>query len=106
MWTENVEAETFIESPYFPNKLRYLSIGKGMTGHNPQSGTHPGHGFKDTAGWVTIERNLLQDYRRAFPNDSDEVPAVRGIILKCDSNNTGTSAESWLATLELLAPAR
>lgn len=106
MWMENVETETFIESPYFTKKLRYLSIGKGITGHNPQPGANPGHGFNDTAGWVTIERNLLQDYRRAFPNDSDEMPAVRSVMLKCDSNNTGTSAESWLATLELLAPAR
>ncbi len=38
--------------------LRYLSIDKGVTG-NP--------------GWVMIGRDLLQDYRRTFPDDDREV---------------------------------
>jgi hypothetical protein len=106
MWTENVEPETLITSPYFTKKLRYLSIGKGVTDNDQQSGNSPEHGHQDTAGWVTIERELLKDYRRAFPDDTQEVPMIGGILLKCDSNNTHTSAESWLAILELLAPAR
>lgn len=112
VWTENVETETLMRSPYFRKKLRYLSIGKGVTlppGHDAQRAKaqgRPGHGRQDDSGWVTIERDLLQDYRSAFPTDRKQVPMVKGIMLKCDSNNTGTSAEAWLATLELLAPAK
>jgi hypothetical protein len=110
VWTENVPAETLMPSPYFRTKLRYLSIGQGVTDppgggtQGPRTEAHPGHGGQDEAGWVTIERDLLQDYRRAFPDDPPPVPMVEGIMLKCDSNNTGTSAEAWLATLELLPP--
>ena len=109
LWTEKVAPETPIQSPYFTKKMRYLSIGQGVTGaaaDHPPPRQPAGPGRQDEAGWVTIERNLLQDYRRAFPNDTQAVPALRGILIRSDSNNTNTSAEAWLATLELLAPAR
>ncbi len=109
LWTEDVAAETFIKSPYYSKKLRYLSIGMGVTdttARHRQWRKNPGQERQDDAGWVTIERHLLQDYRRAFPRDTRAVPALGGILLKCDSNNTGTSAEAWLAQLDLLAPAR
>lgn len=112
VWTENVEAETLIPSPYFRKKLRYLSIGRGVTvtpGYETQRAkarAPRGDGRQDDTGWVTIERDLLRDYRLAFPTDTQPVPMVGGIMLKCDSNNTGTSAEAWLATLELLPPAK
>ncbi|MFT5286901.1 MAG: hypothetical protein ACI8TQ_003076 [Planctomycetota bacterium] len=85
-WTEQLDVETVVESPHFSN-LRYLSIGKG-TPKNEQ--------------WISIERNLLTDYRRLFGKE-DGVPDLKGILLKCDSNNTGTSAKSEVAFVELLA---
>lgn len=112
VWTENVKAETLMLSPYFRTKLRYLSIGQGVTDarggetQGAKTGDNPGHTRQDESGWVTVERDLLQDYRRAFPDDTQPVPMVGGVMLKCDSNNTDTSAESWLETLELLAPAK
>jgi Protein of unknown function (DUF3047) len=93
LWTEQVDANTLIKSPYFAKNMRYLSIGKGTTASEAT----------DVAGWITIERNLVADYRQVFPHDKEEVPVVGGILLKCDSNNTGTSAESWLASIEILA---
>ena len=94
VWTERTEANTFIESPYFSEQMRYLSIGKGTTG---SATTNAG-------GWVTIERDLVADYRKSFPTDEKDVPDVGGILLKCDSNNTDTSAEALLASIEFLAP--
>ncbi len=84
-WTENLEPGRVVQSAHFKN-LRYLSIGSGV----PAS-----------QDWITAEHNLLEDYRRLFPKHADEVPLIRGIALKCDTNNTGGSAESWLSRIEL-----
>jgi hypothetical protein len=90
-WTEDLAPETLVRSAHY-RRLRYLSIGKGVT-----------TATADDEGWVTIERDLGQDYRRVF-GEEGEVPDVVGIMLKCDSNNTGTSASAWLADLALLPP--
>jgi hypothetical protein len=85
-WTENVEPGTVIASAHYDN-LHYVSIGKGTT---------PG------SDWATVERDVAADYASIFKRPA---PALRGIMLKCDSNDTETSAESRLAAVELLAPA-
>ena len=90
-WTENLAPETLIRSAHF-KRLRYLSVGKGLT-----------DGRDD--GWVTVERNLLEDYRRVF-GEGEEVPQLVGFMLKCDTNNTETSASAWLSDLELVAAER
>jgi len=96
-WTENLAPETLIKSAHY-KRLRYLSIGKGLT---------TGAGTEDSRdGWVTIERDLLADYRRVFGEEGGQVPDLVGFMLKCDSNNSGTSASAWLAELELVAPER
>ena len=83
-WTEDVEPEKVVRSAHYA-RLRYLSVGKATT--------------KD---WVTIERDLLADYRRVF-GEEGEVPDLVGFMLKCDSNDSGTSASAWLADVELVA---
>ncbi len=85
-WTENLASGRAVQSAHFKN-LRYLSIGSGIPA---------------APDWITIERDLLEDYRRLFPKHADDVPLLRGIALKCDTNNTGGSAESWLSKIELL----
>ena len=92
-WSENLAPETLVQSAHY-KRLRYLSIGRGVT-----TGEHGA----DSDGWVTVERNLLEDYRRVFGEDGGEVPDLVGIMLKCDSNNTGTAASAWLADLELVS---
>lgn len=84
-WTEREPEGTLIKSGHFAN-LYYLSLGAGPT---------PG------ADWVAAERDLAVDYRRAFPKDA-AVPALKGLLIKCDSNDTKTSAEAWLKSVELL----
>lgn len=85
-WTENVPAGKIITSPHFGH-IKVISIGMGKTG---------GTG----GGWVTIERNLIRDFRAAFP--SRHIMPVTGIMLKCDSNNTETTAEAGVKSIELI----
>ncbi len=42
--------------------------------------------------WVEHERNVTEDFRRAF---GLEAPAVTGVIVSTDTDNTGESAESY-----------
>lgn len=104
-WTENLAPETLVESPHF-KEVRYLSVGRGVTTPDiqreedrigEQAEGKPG----EDPSWRTVERDLLKDYRLAFPEDKEEVPQITGIVLKCDSNNTKTSAEAWLTQWSL-----
>jgi len=92
-WTENTDRDRIIQSPHF-KELRYLSIGKGL----------PPKEADGKEGWITIERDLRKDYRRAFPEDRKDVPALKAILLKCDSNNTGSSAKAEVKSIELVGP--
>jgi hypothetical protein len=84
-WTEKDEAGTLIRSGHFSN-LWYISLGKGPTRQDE---------------WTTVDRDLAADYRRAFPNETG-LPPLKGILLKCDSNDTKTRAESSLAEIDLI----
>jgi hypothetical protein len=42
--------------------------------------------------WMTVERNLLDDYRAAFAH---EPPPVVGVAIMTDTDNTGESATAW-----------
>ncbi|MEX2475847.1 DUF3047 domain-containing protein [Marinobacter sp.] len=53
----------------------------------------------DQAGeWVTVERDIVADYRAAF---GDSPPRIRGVAIMSDSDNTGESATAWYGDLEL-----
>jgi len=90
-WTETAKAGRVFQSPHF-KQLHYLSIGKGVPGKMPDG----------KGKWITIERDLRKDYHLVFPGDKKGVPALKGILLKCDSNNTGTSAKVWVNLVELV----
>ena len=42
--------------------------------------------------WVNEERNVLEDYRKAFGEDP---PLVSGVALMTDTDNTGESATAY-----------
>jgi hypothetical protein len=48
--------------------------------------------------WVAEEVNILEDYRKAFGTDP---PAVAGVAVMNDSDNTGEAAVSYLTDLEV-----
>ena len=54
---------------------------------------------KEKAGqWVEESVNVLEDYRQAF---GKEPPAMAGIAVMSDSDNTGTKAEAYLEFIEV-----
>lgn len=84
-WTEKDDAGALIPSAYFSN-LYYISLGKGATRLDR---------------WTVVERDLAADYRRAFPGERG-LPRLNAMMLKCDSNDTKTAAESALSSIELI----
>jgi hypothetical protein len=48
--------------------------------------------------WLAYERNILEDYRRAF---GEEPPLISGIAIMTDADNTGESAIAWYGNIEL-----
>jgi hypothetical protein len=92
-WTGNVVPGRVIQSAHFDN-VRYLSIGRGA----------PEREEDGQPKWITIERDLAADYRKVFATAKEPVPAIKGILLKCDSNNTATAAAAEVARVELMAP--
>jgi hypothetical protein len=48
--------------------------------------------------WVEVERNVYEDYKRAF---HEEPPPVSGIALMTDTDQTGESATAWYGDISL-----
>jgi len=51
--------------------------------------------------WVNEERNLVEDYRRAFGEDPPEIGAV---AIMTDTDNTGEEAVAWYGAIRFLPP--
>ena len=47
--------------------------------------------------WVSRERDVAADFRRAFKMDP---PFINGVIVSADTDNTGESAESYFGDIE------
>lgn len=50
--------------------------------------------------WVSRERNVAEDYRRAF---GAAAPAVSAVVVSADTDNTGETAESYFGDVEFRA---
>ena len=57
-------------------------------------------GARRVGQWVEVERNVYEDYRRAF---GEEPPPVSGIAVMTDTDQTGESAEARYGDIELRA---
>lgn len=51
--------------------------------------------------WVTVERNILDDYRNAF---GGEPPAISGVAIMTDTDNTGESVRAWFGDIGFTRP--
>jgi hypothetical protein len=49
--------------------------------------------------WVAVQRNLLDDYRKAF---GEEPPNVGAIAIMTDTDNTGETAVAWYGDIKAL----
>ena len=58
-------------------------------------------GSRRVGEWVEVERNVYEDYKRAF---REEPPPVSGIAVMTDTDQTGESAIAWYGDIELGAP--
>jgi len=84
VWDTNMEIGEIGESPNFGN-VRYIVIGSGKKGMDE---------------WHDIRRNIEEDYKKLF--NSDQVPKVAALGIKCDSNHTQSisySAIKWIRFL-------
>ncbi|MFA5338396.1 MAG: DUF3047 domain-containing protein [Candidatus Omnitrophota bacterium] len=82
VWSEDLPKGTVMTSPYFPNiKLIVVESGK-----------------KDNDEWVYEERNIQDDYRRAF----GKIPGgVGAIALMTDTDNTLSTAEALYTDIKV-----
>ncbi|MCZ4287064.1 DUF3047 domain-containing protein [Marinobacter sp. NP-6] len=58
-------------------------------------------GTTNTGEWVTVERDIVADYRKAFGR---EPPKLVGVAIMSDSDNTGASATAWYGDVSLVKP--
>jgi hypothetical protein len=57
-------------------------------------------GRADLGRWVQHERNVAEDFHRAF---GSEAPVVNGVIVSTDTDNTGEAAETYYGDIEFRA---
>ena len=51
--------------------------------------------------WLSEQHDLAADFRRAFGEESREVPPLRAILVGADADNTGGRSIGWIDTLRL-----
>ena len=83
-------ANTLPEGDMVPNPFTEQTMMVAVTSGDAQVGE-----------WVTVERNILEDYRAAF---GTEPPAIVGIGIMSDADNTGERATAWYGDIRLLPP--
>ena len=54
-------------------------------------------GDEKAGQWISVQRNIVDDYRRAF---GEEPPSVGAIAIMTDTDNTGESATAWYGDIE------
>ncbi|WP_298451623.1 DUF3047 domain-containing protein [uncultured Marinobacter sp.] len=82
IWANTLPEGEFIANPY-TDKTMMIAVNSG-------SG--------NAGEWVTIERDIMADYRKAF---GENPPPIRGIAIMSDSDNTGEQASAWYGDISL-----
>jgi len=85
IWANRLEQGAVVANP-FTDTTMMLAVESG----NEKAGQ-----------WVTAERDIVADYRRAFGTPP---PAIVGVAIMSDSDNTGGSATAWYGDLRLTRP--
>lgn len=82
IWANKLEQGALVANPYTDTTMM-LAVESG----NEKAGQ-----------WVTAKRDIVADYREAF---GTEPPAVVGVAIMSDSDNTGGSATAWYGDVTL-----
>ncbi len=85
IWANKLEKGALVANPYTDTTMM-LAVESG----NEKAGQ-----------WVTAQRDIVADYRKAF---GDEPPAIVGVAIMSDSDNTGESAKAWYGDVTLTRP--
>lgn len=85
VWDTTKKVDSTGRSATF-GKVRYIVIGSGREG---------------LGKWKEYRRNILEDYKLLF--DSSDVPKIKAIGLKCDSNHSNGHAASAIQWIRLKA---
>jgi len=85
IWANTLPEGDFVTNPY-TDKTVMVAVSSG----NEKAGE-----------WVSIERDIIADYRKAF---GENPPPVRGIAIMSDSDNTGEQATAWYGDISLRPP--
>lgn len=82
IWANRLPKETFQLSAYTSNGMM-VAVESGA---------------EKTGQWVTVRRNILEDFRKAFGEDP---PAVGAIAIMTDTDNTGETAIAWYGDITI-----
>lgn len=82
IWANRLPTDTFVANPY-SDQTMMVAVNSG----DAQAGQ-----------WVTVERDLVADYHQAF---GEAPPAIVGIGIMSDADNTGEAATAWYGDLRL-----
>lgn len=84
VWSSRLPVGTFVASPYTGNAI-VVALESG----DRKAGT-----------WVSEERNVYEDYRRAFGEDP---PELGGVAVMTDTDDTGDQATAWYGDISLVS---
>jgi hypothetical protein len=85
VWDNRLAPGTVLANPY-TDRVRMIVVRSGNA---------------EAERWVSEERNVLDDYRRAF---GEEPPAIAGVAVMTDTDDTGASATAWFGDIVLRRP--
>lgn len=84
IWANKLPKETFQPSIYTGNSIM-IAVESGV---------------ERVGEWVVVERNVLEDYRRAF---GQEAPRKARVAIMTDTDNTGASVSAYYDDIRLLS---
>ena len=84
VWDTRAAPGTFAKSAY-TDRVRLIVVDSGA---------------RNLGRWTRYERNLLDDFRKAF---GSEAPPIRATIVSTDTDNTGETAETYYGDVEFRA---
>jgi hypothetical protein len=83
IWAPNASEGLMVPSPYSDRSMMVVVES----------------GERKVNQWVTEERNIREDYRKAF---NEEPPMISGVAIMTDTDNTGGSATAWYGDILFL----
>lgn len=84
IWANKLEKGTIVANP-FSKETQMVAVNSGD---------------EQVGEWVSVRRNIIEDYEAAFGR---EPPAIIGIGIMSDSDNTGEGATAWYGDIVLMS---